>query len=120
MLRFVALDLTAGSPEWRAALARVIEVIRAHGSDSYGGRIQAEMQYVVDASDPFEAAALDADATATLVVQLALALKLAMADYAHTLVEFDQILEWAKGALEMHSGAAQAEQGGLDDLLGRA
>jgi hypothetical protein len=113
------MKLTAGSPEWRDALGHVIDLLRArHGDqEAYSAQLRQEMQRIVDANDPLQEAALAADAAITLAYQLALTLQLALADYGQTAVELDQILEWARGKLDMHSGLEQAEQGGLDELL---
>ena len=42
-----------------------------------------------------------------------------MAECAATDVSVDQVFEWVQGQLEMYSGAAQIDEGGLDDLLRR-
>jgi hypothetical protein len=99
----------------------VIVLIRARDGDpdSYVSQLRGEMQGVLGSADPFKDAALAADAAITVAYQLVLSLGTAMADYAESAVTLDQILEWVQGKLEMHSGVAEAEQGGLDDLLGR-
>jgi hypothetical protein len=117
----MTLDMTEGSPDWRDALSRAIELVRARdaGPGPFSDSLRDEMQRVVDDEEPMKAAALAAGSAITLAYKLALSLQFAMAEFAGSAVTLEQVLEWVQGQLEMYSGVAQAEQGGLDELLSR-